>query len=242
MAGGFQEWHLWMNTNVKEDIAYCRGLAETHPWIKVIEVPNITCVSNLNIHKFFKFACDEDAVYCRLDDDVVFLEHGFFDKIFAFREEHSEPFLVYGNIINNAIISHIHQRNRRFSYHTLGGYTCMDPIGWNDPMYAENVHRAFIQDVKGGNLSKWHSSFNVWDLCSYERVSINCISWLGKTFKEFDGVVGEDEEHWLSVDKPHMLGKPNIIYGGAIAAHFSFYTQRNHLDNTDILDLYKGLV
>jgi hypothetical protein len=227
---------------VTEDIDYCRYLASQYSWIKVVEVPDINSVNNRNIYKFFKYACDPETVYVRLDDDIVYVEPGFFDKIYHFRITNPEPFLVYGNIINNAIISHIHQRNGLFKYNKLGGYKCMDDVGWKDPLYAETVHRAFLQDLKDGNISKWHKSFGSWTCFDYERVSINCIAWLGKTFKEFEGDVGVDEEAWLSVDKPKMMNKPNVILGDAIVAHFSFFTQRSHLDNTDILQKYKECI
>jgi hypothetical protein len=89
-------------------------------------------------------------------------------------------------------------------------------------------------------LDKWHKSFREWHCLEYERVSINCISWLGSTFAQFNGKVGIDEEQWLSVDKPRTMepGSHNVIIGNAIVAHFSFYTQRAHLDATDILDEY----
>lgn len=238
---GFHQWDLWINTNVEEDIEYCRSLASKFPWIKTIELPGIHCVTNSNIHKFFKYACDPRCVYVRVDDDIVYIEPGFFDKLYTFRIANPEPFLVYANIINNAVISHIHQRNRRFRYTRLGGYKCMDDIGWKDPHYAETIHRAFIKDVKEGNIKKWHRSFDTWECIDFERVSINGISWLGRTFKEFEGQVGEDEEAWLSVDKPRMLNKTNVIFGGAICAHFAFFTQRSHLDTTDILDQYRDL-
>jgi hypothetical protein len=179
-------------------------------------------------------------VYIRLDDDVVFIEKGFFDKLYKYRIEHPDPFLVYGNIINNSIISHLHQNNNLVKYDKRVGYNAVDDIGWKDPFFAEAIHRAFIADVKAGNIDKWHSTFNVHP-CHYQRVSINCISWLGKTFAEFGGNVGVNEELWLSQDKPRQLNRPNVIFGDAIVAHFSFYTQRAYLDMTDLLDEYKKL-
>ena len=109
-VGTFDEWHLWLNTNIQSDIDYCRQLEQTYSWIKVITIPTVNEVLLTNIYKFFKYAQDIDSVYIRLDDDIVYLEPGFFDKLFKKRLENPEPFLVYPNIINNAIISHIHQR------------------------------------------------------------------------------------------------------------------------------------
>ena len=57
-----------------------------------------------NIFRFFKYASDPNSVYIRLDDDVLYLEPNFCKKMFNFRIENKEPFVVFGNIINNAVI------------------------------------------------------------------------------------------------------------------------------------------
>jgi len=239
---GFQEWHLWLNTNVQEDIRYCRQLADQYEWIKVVDVMVTNqAVSNYNICKFFKFACDKDSVYVRLDDDIVFVEQGFFDKIFTFRLDNPQYFLVYANIINNACISFLHQKRGLFLYPNEGGFNCMHHQGWGNPFYAETLHRTFIADVHCRRINKWHNTFDVHVCSGFERVSINCISWLGSTFAEFNGEVGSDEEQWLACEKPRSINTPNAIYGGAIVVHFAFFTQRHHIDTTNILQIYKEI-
>jgi hypothetical protein len=236
--GTFDEWHLWLNTNVQSDIDYCNSIE--NDWIKIQRLPNINTVSSMNIHKFFQFAKDPDAVYIRLDDDIVFLEPGFFTKLFQTRIDNPEPFLIYPNIINNSIVSHLHQRNKLFTIPGIITYTCMDKEGWKNPNVAEALHRAFIQDVKDGQIEKWKTSFRLWDLWHYERVSINCVSWLGSVFENL--TVGADEEQWLSCEKPSRLKKANLLVHEPICVHFSFFTQREHLDKTDILEQYDSLV
>jgi hypothetical protein len=116
----------------------------------------------------------------------------------------------------------------------------MDKEGWKNPNVAEALHRAFIQDVKDGQIEKWKTSFRLWDLWHYERVSINCVSWLGSVFENL--TVGADEEQWLSCEKPSRLKKANLLVHEPICVHFSFFTQREHLDKTDILEQYDSLV
>ena len=65
----------------------------------------------------------------------------------------------------------------------------------------------------------------------YERVSINCISWLGSDFASFGGEVGKDEELWLSCVKPAETARPNVMYGGFAVVHFAFQTQRARLES-----------
>lgn len=238
----FDEWHLWLNANDPEDLRYCHRLAEEHEWIKAVPCPvPVPSYSCMTIHHFFPACADPDTLYLRLDDDIVYLEPGFVAKMVQARLAHPDHFLVYANVINNAVITHLHQRNKRFAYPRSVGYACMDEVGWNDPRCAEALHRAFLKSVHEGRLDDWHASFGAWDCIHHERVSINAICWLGRQFAEFEGRVGAEEEQWLSVDKPSATGRTNLIYGGAICVHFAFYTQRAHLDDTDLLAAYEAL-
>lgn len=239
----FDEWHLWMNTSRIEDIGYAERLAARHPWIHTIYLDDYEGrpTDNMNIHRFFPLdAADPECVYLRLDDDVVWLQPGFVDAMFTYRQANPEPFLVYANIVNNAVCTYLHQHGGALTtpqYNTTQkkcGYFCTDPVGWQDPEFAEAVHREFLADPTSDT---WRN-FNVWHLCDYERCSINAISWLGSEFATFEGKVGADEEQWLSVDHPKEIQRHNVILGSAMCVHFSFHTQREHLDNTDILEDY----
>jgi hypothetical protein len=115
----------------------------------------------------------------------------------------------------------------------------MDQNGWNNPIAAELIHRKFLQLNKENKLDDF--LLNNWILRDYERFSINVISWLGSEFKKFNGVVGFDEEQWLSCDKPKEIQKPNIIFGDCLFVHYAFFTQVQHIDNTDILESYKDI-
>ena len=234
----FDSWELWLNTGVPEDVAYAEHLADTEPWIALVRRddldPRHFCEGG-NIFRFFE-RCEPDSVYLRLDDDVVYLSPGFVRDMFEFREAHPEYYLVYANIINNAIIAHLHKRAGRVWYPAEPMYQCMDSVGWKDPAFAETLHRAFLADATAGNEARWKlDDWILWPAYG-ERVSINCISWIGSP-----GPVGQDEEQWLSVDYPASQGWKNVIHGGAICSHFAFFTQRDHLDATDLLARYAAL-
>lgn len=234
----FDEWQLWMNTTEVADIEFGESLAARYDWITTVYIPAYGPQTNRNICKFFPGqAADPDAVYVRLDDDVVWLSPTFLKSIFTYRIANPAPFLVYANIINNAVISYLHQHGGNVTSDKVARYECMDEVGWRDPAFAESLHRAFLE--RPGDPC-W-SFFERWVLPHYERVSINAISWLGSDFAQFQGVVGDDEEQWLSCDKPRQLGRPNVILGSAVCVHFSFYTQRPHLDSTDVLAGYAAL-
>lgn len=246
MRGVVDEYRLWLNTTDADDLAYCKRLAAEHPdFIRLERLPTgAACEGNLSIYRFFKACTDPGTVYVRLDDDIVLLDTlDAFKAMLDFRLDHPEFFLVYGCILNNAMISHVQQRMMRLdSDSRLCGYQCMDPIGWSSPDFAERLHRTILRRVgedsglKAFRMPPWRLHF------PKERVSINCISWLGSEFAAFSGAVGKDEEQWLSVDKPAQLHRCNCIFGGFVCVHYAFYTQRAHLDATDILASYRALV
>jgi hypothetical protein len=221
----FDEWHIWLNTTDHEDATYCRSLEA-----KVIDPPDSRPHErNSNIYRFFAVdSCLPDAAYLRLDDDIVWMEPGFIDSMFSFREK-SDAFLVSANVVNNAICSHLHWKN---GVAPECGYACMDDIGWKSSGYAEDVHRRFLSS----DLERW--KFGTHRLPVNHRISINAISWLGAKFATFSGAVGVDEENWLTEQAPASLGDV-VIHGRAVCVHFAFHTQRGHLDATDLLDCYR---
>lgn len=234
------QWQLWLNTLDQEDIDYMRTLAVRHPdWI-ICRDAMVKPDGSSTIYQFFPQCADPMCVYLRLDDDIVWLQNGFLDEMFNFREVNHEFFLVYGNVINNAITTHLHQRRGQLDMRNgFAHYNCEDSVGWENPGYAEYVHRSFIDAVNDGSWEEWR--FEKWILRNFERVSINCISWLGREFGKFRGDVGKNEEIWLSCEKPESLNIANAINGRAICAHFSFKPQREHLDGTNILEMYEAI-
>jgi hypothetical protein len=248
----FDRWDLWLNTDVQENIDYCEYVSNTYDWINIVKLNRMVLEGDIaykmtNIFRFFKYACNKDSVYIRLDDDVLYLEPNFFNNMFNFRIKNKEPFIVFGNIINNAMISHLHQRNNLLdiNYPTIVHYNCLDYTGTHDHKFCELIHNKFINDIKNNKIDKWKTSFKIWKTYENERVSVNCVSWLGETFFDLDFITYDidiDEEHWLSVDAPRNYNRYNVIYNDAIVAHFAFYTQRAMLESqTDILQKYKEL-
>ena len=236
------EYRIWVNTKNSADIQYFYSLKEKYPdFITLDFAADIDPKKGeiCAIHKFFKNAIDKDAIYIRLDDDIVWLESDFIKNIYRFRKDNPQYFLVYGNIVNNAIVDHIHQRFGCLEMDLKIGYACMDSVGWENPHVAEFKHRAFLMSLRSGAINNY--KFSKWVLHHYERVSINAISWFGSEFAKFNGFVGLDEEQWLAVDKPQEMQKFNVICGSAMCSHFAFYPQRQHMDSTNILDEYKRL-
>ena len=237
----FDVWQLWLNTVNPEDLEYMRNLAaQNSDWIVAREL-TVPINGNMSIYSFFPGASQRGVTYLRLDDDIVWLEPGFVESIMTYREANPHPFLVYGNIVNNALTSHILQRIGCIGQdHGITSYHSTDKIGYMSVEFAESVHRELLSKVGTHLLEQW--KFPNWKLFEYERMSINAIAWLGEDFAAFGGDVGLDEEYWLSVIKPRSIGRPNIIYGNKLCAHYAFFTQRQGLDKTDVLDQYRALL
>jgi hypothetical protein len=170
----------------------------------------------------------------------VWLEPGFVRTMFEYREAHPGPFLVYANIINNTIVSHLHHRNGLVAYPRAPGYTCMDAVGWRDPLFAVALHEAFLPDAERGDVTAWKASFTEWHCTGYERVSINAVAWRGDAMASALPVVGS-EELYLSVTRPQKVMAPSVIIGSAVCVHFAFTPQRQHLDGTGLLARYEAL-
>ena len=237
------ELRLWVNTKEQSDLDYLHELWRQYPnFITMEYCPKDETRIGMGwaIHHFYPKAADPQTVYIRLDDDVVWMEDDFLEKIYKFRVENPQYFLVYGNIVNNAVCDHLHQQRGVYPPEPVFGRACLDPNGWERPHMAEGKHRTLLSNIEEGNLDLYKFEPEV--LHTFERVSINCISWLGAEFKKFDGGVQVDEEDWLSVVKPRDLGMPNCILGEALCAHFAFFTQRAAMDQTDVLELYRALV
>jgi hypothetical protein len=234
----FDEWILWVNTTNEDDISYIEQIECENDFIK-IQRSKINPNGNSTICHFFKECIDENSVYIRLDDDIVYVEPNSISKIFEFRINNPQYFLVYGNIINNAITSHLYQKKGILNNDLVFGYNCLDKNGWDNPAAAELIHNKFFELYEENKTDEFLIDNHVFN--NYERCSINVISWLGKEFKKFNGDVDKEEEQWLSSDKPREIQIPNIIFGDSLFVHYSFFTQRSYLDNTNILERYKKL-
>lgn len=240
------EYRLWVNTINDQDIECMRKFQRdnedfvTLEYLDAEEQKHFSATAKENsICKFYKNCCDPDTVYIRFDDDIVAMgDIDSFQDFIKFRIDNPQYFLVYANILNNALTSYLHQRNGLFD--TAKGvcwYECLDRIGWKSGPFAEMVHSTILAtpDLNVYKMKNWH-------LFHYERMSVNGVSWLGDEFAKFMGRVDKDEEDFIACAKPRELQKKNIVFGAFVCVHYAFYTQRPHLDkNPSLLKSYANL-
>lgn len=245
-AGVVDEYQLWVNTENASDIAYMEQQASQTPGLRLRYLaPGTAYNGSMSIHSFFPECVEDKTVYVRFDDDIVVLDDlAAFRALLDYRIDNPDLFLVYGAILNNAVVSHVMQRLGKLDcVKGMSGYMCTDELGWNSGEFAQNLHDQVLTRVGcEGSLASFRFDC-VWKLLHNERVSINCISWLGERFREqCGGQVGIDEEHELSVAMPMRLGMTNTIFGGFCCVHYAFHTQRAHLDANGYTGAYSMLV
>lgn len=236
------EINLWLNTKNNDDIAYIRQLAANHPdKIKVLETGHATGGGN-GVGQFYRFCTDPNTIYLKVDDDICFIERGTIRDLVEFRVENPEPFLVYPNIINNVMMSHLHQRLGCIPMNVgICGWNDFDPVGWKSGEAAAKIHQAFIDHYRSGTLDMYR--FPKWYMWDYYRTSIGFICWFGKDLQPFGGDVGGDDEMFLSSNKPRELKRPCQWSGRKIVAHFAYFTQRPYLEaSTKLQAEYKTIM
>lgn len=255
------EHHFWVNTDNAEDIAYLEGLAQQYPDFFKLDRCSYYDASrpNNSIWQYFRSCVDEDTIYIRLDDDICYIAPDALESLAAFRAAHREPFLILGNIVNNAICSYF-QQQRGFLPRSWGVVqrVCMDGVGWDSKRFAQRIHTLFLRDIKKGQTAQWE--FSPKELDAFDRFSINVICWFGKDMKQVEELAIENlyvnriphligdyeisnEEEMLTMYLPAKFGRPNVICGDAVFGHFAYYPQRAYLEGlTTLLEEYHDLI
>jgi hypothetical protein len=244
--GLISEHRWWLNTRVPEDVAYIYRLADRYPDFFRIEAKPVGATDRVGyaIWQYMTECVEADTVYLRLDDDICYIADDAIGQMYEFRRQHPEPFLVLGNIVNNAVCGHFQQKAGLLS----AGWgavaaNCLDPLGWGSGPFARRVHRQFLKDL-GQQREEWWRRVE-FGFDGLSRFSINAICWFGKDFQGIGDLAGAsvDEEPTLTETLPRKLGRPNVICPRALFGHYAFYTQRPYLERTspDILARYKRL-
>jgi hypothetical protein len=245
-AGMVDEWHLWMNTDDHqyEDVAYGQQLAEEHDWIKTFERPpgEVLYPKQMNTGRFYTYTQEEDTIYVRMDDDIVWIEKNAIQRLVEQRIDNPFPFVVFPIIWNNAVCSYYLQQGQQMpSWWGFVGNHCMDPVGWADAQFAENIHNHLLKMIEEDEVEKLFMHHSI-QLSVGQQFSVSCFAQFGTEYKKVDGHLGGEEEGWHTINKPYELQRPNMIVPNSLISHFSFYHQREYLlNNTNILEQYKEL-
>lgn len=240
------EHHWWLNTRDPGDVAYIRGLASEHPsFFRVVAKPHDPRLgTGANIWTYLRECVAPDTLYLRFDDDICYVAPDAIANLVRYRQEHRRPFLVLGNIVNNAVCTHFRQRAGIVpaSWGNVAN-ECMDAVGWNSGTFARRLHHLFLDDLEQGRHERWTQ--HGFPIDGTSRFSVNAISWFGADLAGTPEIAIDevDEEPFLTADLPKRLGRPNEVCPDALFGHYAFYTQRDYLERAcpEILARYRAI-
>ena len=229
-------YDIWINTHNGADIEFFRQVATKYPKINLVWQPDGIVDGNRTINAFYKACIEDNTIYFKLDDDIVWMEPNAIENMVKFRINNPEYFLVSPLVINNALSTYLLQIHEKISLNKYYKSGASHPILWKSGDFAVQLHQWFLNTKLQTNDYQ----------CLYlgkvpmgmTRFSINAILWFGEKMKEFDGIVPGDDEEFLSCIYPTLHGMSNCWNGDVIMAHFAFFPQRDMLDKANILEQY----
>ena len=236
------EIHFWENTKDKEDLEFIRECEHSIDKAKIIKInARYGRERHERVSLFFHFYAkgfDDNTVFLKIDDDVIWMEEGTIESIAKFTIDNPQYVIVQANVINSPMIDHLHYRLG--IYPDYKDFITWDEsgVGWHDAELAELKHCVLLKNIENSNIDKYR--FSRWE-CHGERVSINLICWNHNSFRYLDIDLGGDE-HDLTVRLPGKYGRKTCIFGEKIASHLAFYKQiENGFNEDGILTLYEEM-
>lgn len=229
-------YDLWLNTINKQDIVFFKILAKKYPKINLVWQPDGVINGNKSINAFYKDCIEENTIYFKLDDDIIWMEPDLIEKMVKFRIDNPNYFLVSPLVINNALSTYLLQVKGKLSLNKYYNSSASHEILWKSGKFASDLHNWFFSNylVKDKVSELYVGSHPM----GMTRFSINAILWFGDEMKKFSGVVPGDDEEFMSCIYPTINGLSNCWNGDAIVSHFAFFTQRERLDKEAILEKY----
>lgn len=229
-------YDIWVNTHNGADIEFFKQIAEKFHVVNLVWQPDGVVNGNASINAFYKSCVEENTIYFKLDDDVVWMEPELIEKMIKFRIENPQYFLVSPLVINNSLSTYLLQLSGKIKLDEYYNAESSHPVLWKNGFFARDLHRWFIdrylKTETWGNLHLGKKEMGM------TRFSINAVLWFGDEMKKISGVVPGDDEEFLSCIYPTLQGMSNAWNGDAIVAHFAFFTQREELDKNGILEQY----
>lgn len=240
--GVIDSWQLWSNTIDVDDLAYLALMEAENPKVKIYRMgENIKdtgfydTYNPLKTHLFFANCHDDDTIYIRFDDDIVWAADDAIEKICKARIDNPNAFVITPNVVNSTICNSWHQDIGALSTEagSVKRYTVSDPnyayldeFNYSDPKLCEHIHNTFKKHYEAGTLDKYYLPSRSFD--EFERFSICSVAWFGK-----DKIsLGYIEEPQIAWELPLKYNRPNYFCGDALLCHYSYHTQRPFLEAT----------
>ena len=109
------EYHIYAATNNQEDLDYIEKFSSENEFVKVFGAePGRDPIYLWN--ECYKNSQDENSVYLKLDDDIVFIDDSLFTDFLEFRKDNPQYPIIYPMIVNNLYTSWILQEKMALQF------------------------------------------------------------------------------------------------------------------------------
>lgn len=235
-------WQLWQNTVSDTDIAYLASMEMENPKVKRFFINNIIpsyqTYDSLRTCEFFENAQDDDTIYIRFDDDIVWCEEDAILKMAQARIDHPDAYIIYPNIINSTITCRMYQDSGCLGQEAgLVNGEYLDEFTYTDSKLIDLIHDTFKSKYEAGKYTDFYLPSHSFD--TYRHFSICSVVWWGKDHLK----VGTMEEPSLAWELPAEHNRPVWFLGDCLLVHYSYHTQRDYLESCtpEKLEFYKTL-
>ena len=235
-SGIVDRYDIWINTHNGADIEFFKRLAEKYPVINLVWQPDGVVCGNQTINAFYRQCVEDNTIYFKMDDDIVWMEPDAIKEMVDFRIDNPQYFLVSPLVINNSLSTYLLQVCGKIKLSQYCKSSSSHEILWRSGDFAYQLHHWFIErHLRLDKVSELHLGKHEMGMT---RFSINAVLWFGDEMKKLDGNVPGDDEEFLSCIYPTTKGMSNCWNGDVIFSHFAFFTQREELDKKSILEQY----
>lgn len=235
-SGIVDRYDIWVNTHNGADIEFFKQLAAKFPVVNLVWQPDGVVGGIASINAFYRDCVEENTIYFKMDDDIVWMEQDAIQKMVDFRIDNPNYFLVSPLVINNSLSTYLLQVTGKIQLDQYYNSSANNPVLWKSGNFAAQLHTWFLDGyLKKNNTAALHVGKHEMGMT---RFSINAILWFGEDMKALRGIVPGDDEEFLSCIHPTAIGKANCWNGDVLFSHFAFFTQREQLDKMSILEQY----
>jgi hypothetical protein len=141
------EYRIYIATEKDEDIQYIIDFhSRNQDFVKLIRLEDDLIFNRALVWNIAYRECqEEDAIYVKIDDDIVYIDENLFTKFIDFRKKSSAP-LVYPHIINNMVSSPLLQKAGTLKLQSNWDHQGMVVETWKDTI---NRIAGKIEDLRG---------------------------------------------------------------------------------------------
>jgi hypothetical protein len=245
--GQIDEWVVFNNSYTDLDDQHTREFAQRGPWITVLNdgLP-VRERKAPTIYRFYSQLNDSNAIYVRLDDDIVYVDTDAIPLLVRHKLAHPELFLVFPTIVNNTRMSYWLQESGVIP-REWGNLTdiFLEPTAWRSAAFDAKLQRKALDAIYAGNF---RASFTMPDRVTTGRssegtannhISVNSFAIDGRDMDACD--VTWDEEGYLSDTRPAQLRRFNGVKGDAVVVHFAYHPQTAEMERTGMLEEYNRI-